>query len=142
MLVVHGMPSCAHLNGPHWPSGLQGPLQQGGPLAMQAVPSGWQVGGPQTSFEQRLLQQGALTEHGTPSGLHVGAPQMPFGPHVLVQQSIDVVQGLPSGWHIGLWAQAPFRQMPVQHCEPPEHPEPSGKHAPPHTPALQTASQH
>jgi hypothetical protein len=116
--VVHGMPSGAHVNGPHWPSWLQGPLQQGGPLAMQTVPSGWQVGGPQIPFEQRLLQQGALGEQGTPSGLHIGAPQMLFGPHVPAQQSIDVVQGLPSSWHVG---EPPDPPWPP---EPPEAPVP------------------
>jgi hypothetical protein len=140
-LNLQGTPSGRHMNGPHLPSGLHGPVQHGGEPGVQTAPSGWHFSGPQNPFEQMLLQHGALGEHGWPSGLQTGAPQRPLGPQVPVQQSMDVLQGLPSGRHIGFCAQAPLSQIPVQHCEPTLHEAPSGKHAPPHTPALQTPSQ-
>jgi hypothetical protein len=94
---------------------LQGPLQQNGEPGVQKVPSGWHISGPQSPFEQMLLQHGVLGEHGWPSGLQTGAPQMPFGPQVPEQQSVDVLQPLPSGSHIGFCAQVPLSQIPVQH---------------------------
>jgi hypothetical protein len=109
---------------------------------VQKEPSGWHFSGPQIPFEQMLLQHGVLGEHSWPSGLQTGAPQMPLGPQVPVQQSADVLQKLPSGRHIGFCAQTPPAQIPVQHWVLALHEEPSGKHAPPHTPALQTPSQH
>jgi hypothetical protein len=140
--VAQGDPSPRQAKGPHCPSGLQGPAQQGGPFGEHSAPSGWHIGGPQIPFEQRLLQHGVVGEQSTPSGLHFGAPQMPFGPQVPLQQSVDTLQGNPSGSHIGFCWHRPLPQMLVQHCEGAEHGVPFAPQAPPHTPALHTPSQH
>jgi hypothetical protein len=135
-----GLPSHSQVNGPQTlPTGLQGPVQQGS-LGLQVTPSGRQVVEPHRPLVQMLLQQGAPVQ-GKPSGLHMGAPQIPLGLQVMVQQSEEVLQTLPSGRQTGLGAQAPPSQSPVQQSPPTVHATPTAPHAPPHTPLLHTMSQ-
>jgi hypothetical protein len=85
---------------------------------------------PQMPFEHVPVQHGSVMLQGTPSGRHIGLPQMPLV-QMLEQQGAVVEQSLPSGMHI-CGPQMPLLQMPEQ--QGPVQGTPFGRHCAPHSP--------
>ncbi len=108
----------------------QAPLQQAGPLGMQATPSGRQFVPLHTPPKHSPLQHPAPGKlQPAPLGRHTGVPQTPSKQSLLQQIAPGKPQGLPSNSQV-VPPQTPLKQSSLQQSDGTLHVKPSGWQSP------------